>query len=118
MSSVPILALVVSLGALAAAPAAAQAQTKPQGGMPMKEGMQMEMGKEAIVEGQGKVVAIVPAKNQVVLKHDEMKGQMGAMTMGYDLASPTLAQGLKPGDSVKFRIDTANQRIVAIERMK
>lgn len=111
MSSVPVLALVLSLGALVAAPVAAQMQMKPQGGM------QMEMGKEGVVEGQGKVVAIVPAKNQIVLKHDEMKGQMGAMTMGYALASPSLAQGLKPGDAVKFRIDGAKKEIVAIERL-
>lgn len=109
--SFPVLAFVLSSAVLAAGPAAAQMQMKPQGGM------QMEMGKEGVVDGQGKVVALVPAKNQIVLKHDEMKGQMGAMTMGYALASPALAQGLKPGDSVKFRIDMANNRVVAIERL-
>ena len=116
-SSFPVLALVLSSAALAAAPAAAQMQMKPQGGMQMKDSMQMEMGKEGVVEGQGKVVAIVAAKNQIVLKHDEIKGQMGAMTMGYALASPSLAQGLKPGDAVKFRIDAAKKEIVAIERL-
>ncbi len=117
-SSFPVLALVVSLGAFAPGPAAAQMQMKP-GGQPMQmqEGMKMEMGKEGIIEGQGKVVAIVTAKNQIVLKHDEIKGQMGSMTMGYALASPSLAQGLKPGDSVKFRIDGAKNTVVAIERL-
>jgi len=110
-SSFSVLAAVVvlSLGILAASPVAAQMQ--------MKDGIKMEMGTDAIVEGEGKVVALVPAKNQIVLKHDEIKGQMGAMTMGYVLASPSLAQGLKPGDAVKFRIDTAKKSVVAIERI-
>lgn len=112
LSSYRVLALVLSSAALAAGPAAAQMKMKPG------DGMQMEMGKEGIVEGQGKVVAIVAAKNQIVLRHDEIKGQMGAMTMGYALASPSLAQGLKPGDSVKFRIDNAKKAVVAIERLK
>lgn len=114
-SSFPILALVLSSAVFAAGPAAAQMQMKPGQSMP---GMQMETGKEGIVEGQGKVVALVPAKNQIVLRHDEIKGQMGAMTMGYALASPALAQGLKAGDAVKFKIDNAKKAVVAIERLK
>jgi Cu/Ag efflux protein CusF len=108
----------MSLGLVTAGPAAAQTQMKP-GGQPMQmqEGMKMEMGKEGIFEGQGTVVAIVSAKNQIVLKHGEIKGQMDAMTMGYALASPSLAQGLKPGDAVRFRIDGAKKEIVAIERL-
>lgn len=113
-----VLAFVLSSAVFAAGPAAAQMQMKP-GGQPMQmqEGMKMEMGKEGIVEGRGTVVAIVSAKNQIVLKHGEIKGQMGAMTMGYALASPSLAQGLKPGDAVKFTIDAAKKEIVAIERL-
>lgn len=111
------LPLVLSLGVFAAGPAAAQMQMKSGDGMQKKDGMQMEMGKEGIFEGQGTVVAIVSAKNQIVLKHGEIKGQMDAMTMGYALASPSLAQGLKPGDAVKFRIDGAKKEIVAIERL-
>jgi Cu/Ag efflux protein CusF len=116
-SSFPVLALVLSSAALAAGPAAAQMQMTSGDGMQKKDGMQMEMGKEGIFEGQGTVVAIVSAKNQIVLKHGEIKGQMDAMTMGYALASPSLAQGLKPGDAVKFRIDGAKKEIVAIERL-
>lgn len=114
--SVPVvLTFVVSLGALAASPAAAQMQMQ-QGGQ-MQEGMKMDMGTKGVFEGRGKVVALVPAKNQVVLQHGEIKGFMGPMTMGYDLASQSLAKGLKPGDSVKFRIDSAKKTIVAIERL-
>ena len=113
--SFPVLTFVLSLGLFAAGPAAAQMNMKPGDGMQKQEGMQMEMGKDEIFEGRGTVVAIVSAKNQIVLKHDEIKGQMGAMTMGYALASPSLARGLKPGDAVRFKIDGAKKEIVAIE---
>ncbi len=103
------LPLVLMLSMFAAIPAAAQMQ--------MKEGMQMEMGKKGIYEGQGKVVVVVPEKNQIVLQHGEIKGFMGPMTMGYALASQSLAKGLKAGDPVKFRIDAAKNNIVAIERL-
>ncbi|MBI3041780.1 MAG: copper-binding protein [Betaproteobacteria bacterium] len=85
--------------------------------MQMQEGMKMDTGTEGVFEGQGKVVALVPAKNQVVLQHGEIKGFMGPMTMGYDLASKSLAKSLKPGDSVKFKIDGAKKKIVAISRI-
>ena len=114
----PVLALVLSLGVIAAGPAAGQMQMKPgEQAMPQKEGMQMDMGEEGVFEGQGKIVAIVAGKNQIVLQHGEVKGLMGPMTMGYELASQSLAKGLKPGDSVKFKIDGAKKKIVAISRI-
>lgn len=84
--------------------------------MDMKKGMQMEMAKEGVFQGKGKIIAVVPAKGQVVLDHEEIEGFMGAMTMGYSVASQELMQGLKPGDSVKFRIDAAKKQIVAMEQ--
>jgi Cu/Ag efflux protein CusF len=89
-------------------PASAQTQ--------MKKGMQMEMAKEGVFQGKGKIVAVVPAKGQVVLDHEEIKGFMGAMTMGYSVASPNVMKGFKPGDSVKFRIDAAKKQIVTMEQ--
>jgi Cu/Ag efflux protein CusF len=114
----PVLALALSFGIFAVSPTAGQMQMQ-QGGqqMQMKEGMQMETAKEGVFEGQGKIVALVPAKNQVVLQHGEIKALMGPMTMGYALASQSLAKGLKPGDSVKFKIDGAKKQITAIERL-
>lgn len=111
------LPLVLSLGVFAASPAAAQMQMQQGGQMQMQEGMKMDMGKEGIFEGQGKIVAIVSAKNQIVLQHGEVKGLMGPMTMGYALESQALAKGLKAGDSVRFKIDGAKKTIVAIERL-
>jgi Cu/Ag efflux protein CusF len=84
--------------------------------MQMKQGMQMQMTKEGVFDGKGKIVAVVPAKGQVVLDHEEIKGFMGPMTMGYAVASDELLKGLKPGDKVNFKIDAAEKKIVAIER--
>ena len=85
--------------------------------MQMKQGMEMQMAKEGIFEGKGKIIAVVPAKNQIVLDHEEIKGFMGAMTMGYPVASDALLQGLNSGDTVKFKIDAGDKKIVAIERL-
>lgn len=112
------LPLALLLSAFIAGPANPQMDMKQSGQqLPMKEGMQMEMAKEGVFEGQGKVIAIVSEKNQVVLQHGEIKGFMGPMTMGYALASQGLAKGLKPGDSVKFKIDGAKKQIIAVERL-
>jgi len=70
------------------------------------------------LDGRGTVVAIVPESRQIVLDHEAIEGFMGAMTMGYPVASEELLKGLTPGDAVKFRIDPAGQRIIAVERLK
>ncbi|MBI2359299.1 MAG: copper-binding protein [Deltaproteobacteria bacterium] len=64
--------------------------------------------------GEGKVIALVAASREIVLEHGEIKGFMGAMTMGYKVESPKLLQGLKPGDKVRFTIDTDKGTIVKI----
>jgi hypothetical protein len=33
--------------------------------------------------GEGKVIAVMPDKSQIVVDHKEIPGVMGAMTMGY-----------------------------------
>jgi Cu/Ag efflux protein CusF len=85
--------------------------------MQMKQGMQTEMAKERIFDGKGTIVAVVPAKGQVVLDHEEIKGFMGAMTMGYAVESDQLLKGLKASDKVSFKIDAAEKKIVAIEHL-
>jgi Cu/Ag efflux protein CusF len=86
--------------------------------MEMKQGMKMEMATEGIFEGEGKIIAIVPDKGQIVLEHEEIKGFMGAMTMGYPVESMALMKGLKSGDAVKFKIDAAKGRLIAVEHME
>ena len=38
------------------------------------------------VTGEGKVIAVVPASEELVVKHGEIKGFMEPMTMGYKVA--------------------------------
>jgi Cu(I)/Ag(I) efflux system periplasmic protein CusF len=70
------------------------------------------------VEGEGKVIATVPNANQVVVEHGDIKGFMEAMTMGYRVDPPSLLEGLKSGDKVRFTIDVPKKAIIKIERMK
>ncbi len=69
------------------------------------------------VTAEGKVVAAVPSSGQIVLEHGEIKGFMDAMTMGYRVESPTLLEGLKFGDRVRFTIDAAKKTIVKVEKL-
>ena len=70
------------------------------------------------VTGDGKVIAAVPASSQLVIEHGEIKGFMEAMTMGYRVEPPSLLDGLKPGDQVRFAIDVQKKTIVKIEKLK
>ena len=70
------------------------------------------------VTGVGKVVALVPQTQEVVIDHEEIKGFMGAMTMGYKVTSQAQLQGLNPGDAVTFTIDTSKRVITKITRTK
>ncbi len=95
-------------------------------GMLMTEGMPMDMSMMGhsmpetggTFEGKGTVIAIIAAKQQVVLDHEQIEGFMDAMTMGYPVASKELLQGLNTGDTVKFQIDAARNEIIAFERLK
>ncbi len=64
-----------------------------------------------LFEGVGKLVALQPSKGRVVLDHGEIKDFMPPMVMGYLVKPPTLVQGLKKGDKIRFTID-ANQRVI------
>jgi mono/diheme cytochrome c family protein len=70
------------------------------------------------VTGEGKVIAVVPANQQLVVEHGEMKGFMEAMTMGYKVDPPSLLAKLKAGDNVRFTIDTQQKAIVKIEKLR
>ena len=67
--------------------------------------------------GEGSVVAVVPATGQLVIQHGDIKDFMGPMTMGYPTEPASLLQGLKPGDKVRFSIDTEKKVIVKIEKL-
>ena len=69
------------------------------------------------VVAEGKVVATVPNASQIVVEHGEIKGFMEAMTMGYRVDPPSLLEGLKSGDKVRFTIDVPKKAIIKIEKM-
>jgi Cu/Ag efflux protein CusF len=75
-------------------------------------------GVAKFVTGEGTVIALVTASHQIVVDHEEIKGFMDAMTMGYKVNSPSLLKELKPGDKVRFTIDTEKHAITKIEKLK
>jgi Cu/Ag efflux protein CusF len=72
---------------------------------------------EKTVVGEGKVIAVVPSSNQLVIEHGAIKGFMDPMTMGYPTDPASLLEGLKPGDRVRFAIDVNRKVIVKVEKL-
>jgi Cu/Ag efflux protein CusF len=70
------------------------------------------------VVGEGKVVAVVPGSNQLVVDHKEIKGFMDAMTMGYRIDPPSLLEGVKAGDTIRFTIDKQQKAIIKLEKLQ
>ena len=68
------------------------------------------------VTGEGTIIALRPEKQQLVVEHGEIKGFMEAMTMGYKTEPASLINTVKPGDKVRFTIDTTARAITKIER--
>jgi Cu/Ag efflux protein CusF len=82
-----------------------------------QENQQAAQGEQRTVVAEGKVVATVPNASQIVVEHGEIKGFMEAMTMGYRVDPPSLLEGLKFGDKVRFTIDVPKKAIVKIEKL-
>jgi Cu/Ag efflux protein CusF len=93
-------------------PAVSAAQRGTQGASPS------EQKSLHTVLGEGKVIAVVPASSEIVVTHGEIKGFMGAMTMGYPIEPPSLLEGVQAGDTVRFTIDTQQKAIVQIEKLQ
>jgi len=70
------------------------------------------------VTGEGKIVALVPESQEIVVDHEEIKDFMDAMTMGYKVTPTSLLKTVKPGDKVRFTIDTDKRAITKIEKLK
>jgi Cu/Ag efflux protein CusF len=83
-----------------------------------REVQQAAQSEQKTVVGEGKVIATVPNASQIVVDHAEIKGFMEAMTMGYQVDPPSLLEGLKFGDKVRFTIDVPKKAIIRIEKMK
>jgi mono/diheme cytochrome c family protein len=74
--------------------------------------------KPKTVTGEGTVVALRPDRQQVVVEHGEIKDFMEAMTMGYTVTPPSLLNSVKPGDRVRFTIETAARTITRMDRLE
>lgn len=73
--------------------------------------------KPKFVTGEGIVVALAPKKQQIVVEHGEIKDFMEAMTMGYKINPLSLLDKVKPGDKVRFTIDTQARAITRIDKL-
>ena len=63
-------------------------------------------------EGQGTVVGVDAAKQQITLDHGEIPGVMGAMTMTFAVSDPKLLEGVAPGARVEFEVEERDGRYV------
>lgn len=72
---------------------------------------------QGLFEAEGKVVEMPPETSQLVLSLKVASGNLRvtSLLLKFELESLDLAKGLKPDDRIKFIIDGAKQKIVAIE---
>ena len=75
-------------------------------------------GVAKFVTGEGKVLAVVPKSQEIIVEHGEIKGFMDAMTMGFKANPTSLLKTVKAGDKIRFTIDTDKRAITKIEKMK
>ena len=65
----------------------------------------------ALFQGVGFVTAINPATGSLTINHEEIVGLMPPMEMVFQVAPPTLREGVKPGDKVEFRVEGKTYKI-------
>ena len=70
------------------------------------------------VTGEGKIIAVLPDSEQVVVDHKAINGFMEAMTMGYKVNPTSLLDDVHAGDQVRFTIDTQQHTIVKMEKIQ
>lgn len=114
-----ILATVTALsfaGAASAADAPSHQGMQGMEGMKGHEGMRMPaappkaQASEALTAGE--VRKVDPEQGKVTIKHDAIANlDMPAMTMVFRAAKPELLAGLKPGDRIRFRAESADGAI-------
>ena len=73
--------------------------------------------KPKLVSGEGTVVALRRDRQQIVVEHGEIEQFMAAMTMGYKVNPLSLLDRVKPGDRVRFTIDTEARAITHLDRV-
>lgn len=70
-----------------------------------KQQAEKEVLKEFTVKGV--VVRVEDEGRTMIIKHEEMPGYMGAMTMPFRVKEPSEADGIKPGDEIEFTYKVA-----------
>jgi Cu/Ag efflux protein CusF len=63
---------------------------------------------------RGIVRSVVPQLGAIFLTHEAMPGLMEAMTMPFEVETPTLLNGLAPGDPVRFTVRKDAERLILI----
>lgn len=58
-------------------------------------------------ELQGQVLAVRPETNEILVKHDDIKGFMPAMTMPYKVKEPALLKDRAPGELITATLQVA-----------
>ena len=59
---------------------------------------------EKLYNVRGVVESVRSEDAQVIISHEEVPDLMSAMTMNFDIASPSLLAGLNPGDEIEFEL--------------
>ncbi|HWD92784.1 MAG TPA: SCO family protein [Verrucomicrobiae bacterium] len=59
---------------------------------------------QEIHPAKGVVIEVTPAEKKITIKHGDIPGYMGGMTMPFDVKDTNELSGLAPGDPVSFRI--------------
>ncbi|MCZ6849689.1 MAG: copper-binding protein [Alphaproteobacteria bacterium] len=73
-------------------------------------------GTARLFDGIGRVVAVEPRRNRLVLTHGAIKGFMAPMAeMSFMVTPATLLKGIEPGDNDRFTIDADKRMIVDIK---
>ena len=57
-----------------------------------------------VFQVKGVVHNVMPDKNKVTIAHEKIPDYMDAMTMDFDVKKPSELRGIKPGDTVSFRM--------------
>jgi len=69
-------------------------------------------------EGVGIVIGVNLEKSRMLMDHEEIKDFMAPHKMSYQVKPATLLQGLKPGEKIRFTIDSHTRMVTAISQME
>lgn len=58
---------------------------------------------------RGVVRGAVPAKSQLIVKHEEIPGYMDAMTMPFQVRDPKILESVKAGDAITFQLHVTDK---------